>query len=71
MSRKQLECRVVIFRRPDRKIDLGMYDPITSRYEALGTHGPTQGAIDAAVRGLVQRIDREGHLITFCDRAAG
>lgn len=66
---KQLECRIVILHRPDRRIDMGMYDPVSSRYEALGTHGPDQRAIDSAVRGLKERIEREGHRVSFCERA--
>lgn len=67
-TRKQLECRVVITARPDRRIDLGMYDPISLRYEPLGTHGPDQREIDRVVAGLKERIEREGHKLTFCHR---
>lgn len=67
MAIRQLECRVVITHRRDHKLELGMYCPATCRYEPLGTHGPGQFAKDAAVRGLVERIQREGHLLTFSE----
>ena len=42
-SQNQLECRIVKPLLPqDKRIKLGMFDPVTMRYEALGTHGPSQ-----------------------------
>ena len=66
--RKQLECRVVVTHLPDKRIALGMYCPVTGRYEPLGTHGPAPDVVDSAVRGLKERIEREGHKVTFCER---
>ncbi len=68
-EKKQLECRIVITRnrRPDRKTEVGMYDPISGRYEPLGAHGPAQAEVDKMVRGLAERITKEGHLLTFSD----
>lgn len=68
-QRRQLECRVVIRRLPDRRVALGMYDPLNMRYEALGTHGPGESSIDEAVRGLKEAIERAGHRLTFSDCA--
>ncbi len=67
---EQMECRVVITYRPDRRIDLGMYCPRSLRYEPLGTHGPSVAEVDRAVRGLADSIERAGHLLTFCERSA-
>lgn len=65
---KQLECRIVILYRTDRRIDLGMFDPLNMRYEPLGTHGPDRKEIDNAVCGLRDRIIREGMRVSFCER---
>lgn len=65
---KQLECRICIIHLPDKRITLGMYDPLNNRYEPLGTHGPSQKEIDKAVYGLKTSIERAGHLLTFCER---
>lgn len=67
MASKQLECRVVIRRYPDGRVDLGMYDPLNGRYVPLGTHGPNKVVVDRAVQGLVDKITREGHKVTFSD----
>lgn len=69
MRTKQLECRVVVLYRPDGKVDMGMYDPLNSRYEPLGTHGPDKRRIAEAIRGLKERIEREGHRVSFCERS--
>lgn len=61
---KQLECRVVITNRGG-VFDLGMYDPVSGRHEPLGTHRQTDR--DKVIRGLTQRIEREGHRLTFSE----
>lgn len=63
----QLECRIVVTHghRADLKTELGMYCPVTRRYEPLGAHGPTVRDIDEAIRGLRERIERERHLLTW------
>lgn len=65
---KQLECRIILTFRRDRRVDLGMYDPLNHRYEALGTHGPSVKEVDKAVEGLKTSIIRAGHRLTFCER---
>lgn len=65
---KQLECRIVIGYRSDKRIELGMYDPLNDRYEALGTHGPGQREIDRIVNDLKRSITQAGHRLTFCER---
>lgn len=66
---KQLECRIVLTHghRADLKTELGMYDPLNEKYVPLGAHGPKVSDIDSAVRGLKEKIEREGHLLTFSD----
>lgn len=64
---RQLECRIVIRSRVDRKIDLGMFDPLSMRYEPLGAHGPAQRDIDKAVGDLKASMERAGHRVTFCE----
>lgn len=67
---KQLECRIVITHgRRDRKVDVGMYDPLNDRYEPLGAHGPAQAEVDRMVEDLKTSIERAGHLLTFCERS--
>lgn len=61
---KQLECRVVITNL-DCIFEMGMYDPISGRYEALGTHSYKDK--DNVVRGLKERIEREGHRVSFSE----
>jgi len=69
-EQEQLECRVVITRgRADRKVEVGMYDPKSGRYEALGAHGPDQREVDRVVRDLAKAIQRAGHRLTFCERS--
>lgn len=65
----QLECRITIVHRMDKRIELGMFDPLTCRHEPLGIHGPDQREIDRAVEGLKASIERAGHLLTFCERS--
>lgn len=66
---KQLECRIVITFLRDKRIKLGMFDPLSGRYEPLGTHGPSIREVDKAVLGLKQSIERAGHLLTWCERS--
>lgn len=70
MSRKQqLECRIVLTFRKDKRVNVGMYDPLNHRYEPLGTHGPSTREVDKVVRDLKASIERAGHLLTFCERS--
>lgn len=64
MSSKQIPCRVVVTYR-GAVFDLGMFDPVSGRYEPLGTH-PCRDA-DKVIGGLRDRIAREGHLISFSE----
>lgn len=66
---EQMECRIVITYRQDKKINLGMYDPRSLRYEPLGTHGPSQKDIDRAVLDLKKSILDAGHRLSFCERS--
>ena len=69
MATAQLECRIVITRGlPGGRTELGMYDPVSGRYERLGTHGPAD--VDRAVRDLAASIRRAGHRLTWCERTA-
>lgn len=70
MSKKPLECRIVITRLSDGRISLGMYDPLTGRHEPLGDHGPGHRDIDRAVRDLAASVQRAGHRLTWCERSA-
>ena len=67
MADDQLECRVVIRRYPNKRITLGMFDPVSGRYAPLGAHGPAMRDVDKAVYGLKERIEQERHLLTFSD----
>ncbi len=60
----QLECRVVI-RHGERATKVGMFDPISMRYEPLGEYRGRE--LDKMIRGLAQRIEREGHKLTFSE----
>ena len=60
----QLECRIVITHN-GTTFSLGMYDPVSGRHEPLGKH-PTKD-IERVVRGLRERMEREGHLVTFSE----
>lgn len=64
---RQLECRIVLTHghRGDLKTEVGMYDPLNERYEPLGAHSPRE--VDSMVYGLKEKIEREGHLLTFSD----
>ena len=66
---RQLECRIVLTFRRDRRVDVGMYSPSDGRYEALGTHGPATAVVDKVVHDLKRSIVRAGHLLTFCERS--
>lgn len=48
-----------------RTFDLGMYDPVGMRYEALGRH-PSE-KIEKIVRDLRVRMEKERHLVTFSE----
>lgn len=61
---RQLECRIVITH-GDRTFALGMFDPVSMRYEALGTH-PTRD-IKRIVGDLRARMERERHLVTYSE----
>ena len=62
---KQMECRVVITHLSPTLFELGMMDPVSMRYEALGKH-PTKD-IEKVVGGLRTRMERERHLVTFSE----
>ena len=64
MSTKQLECRIVITHR-GRIFDLAMFDPLSMRYEPLGTH--PERDIDRIVCDLRIRMEREGHRVSFSE----
>lgn len=65
----QMECRVVLTTNRDGKtFGLGMYDPISGRYEALGTHPNCDK--DKIVRDISISIQRAGHRLTYCERSA-
>ena len=67
---EQLECRVVVTNHGDgRTFDLGMYDPLTGRYEFLGTH-PVRDR-ERRVRDLQRTIEGAGHRLSLCERSAG
>ena len=69
MADKKLECRIVVTRgRPGRRTAVGMYDPLSGRYEPLGEHAPAD--IDRVVRDLARSIERAGHRLTWCERSA-
>jgi hypothetical protein len=62
---KQMECRVVITNHDNGTFSMGMFDPRSGRHEPLGTHRTADK--DRVVRGLVQRIEAEGHLLSFSE----
>lgn len=64
MVRKQMECRIVITNWCG-VFDLGMYDPVTMRYEPLGRH-PKRDR-ERIVRDLKHRMEQERHLVTFSE----
>lgn len=63
-KRQQLECRVIVTYRGS-VFDLGMYCPVTHRYEKLGSHKISQQ--DEVIGGLRDKIEREGHRATFSE----
>ena len=67
MNRRPLECRIIVTygNRVDRKVEVGMYCPVTRRYEPLGAHGPDQDTVDRVIRDLRVRIERERHDVTW------
>lgn len=67
---KKLECRIVLRYHNDGRVVMGMYDPLNSKYEPLGTHGPSQREVDKAVAGLRTSIERAGHRLTFSEASA-
>lgn len=66
----QLECRIVVTygRPPDQRVEVGMYDPLSGRYEPLGRHGPDRREVERVVGDLKTSIERAGHRLTFCER---
>ena len=69
-KKRQLECRIIITHQTGclSTFALGMYDPISGRYEPLGKH-PTN-TIDKVVRDLKHRMEVEGHSVTFSEVTA-
>lgn len=70
---EKLECRIVIrHHRADGRTSVGMYDPLSGRYEPLGAHGGRgttgQREVDRVVRDLKVSIERAGHAVTFSER---
>lgn len=74
----QLECRIVVIHHKEcmlrilgeehrRYVELGMFDPVSGRYEFLGRHMPDK--IDEVVYNLKNSIERAGHRLTFCERS--
>lgn len=63
----QLECRIIVTHghRADLKTEVGMYCPVTRRYEHLGAHGPARREIDKVIADLRDRIEQERHLVTW------
>lgn len=64
---KQLECRIVITHY-NNTFMLGMYDPISFRYEDLGTHAT--GKIEEVVGKLKASMEKVGHRVTFSEMRA-
>jgi hypothetical protein len=68
---EQLECRIVVIH--DRlacTFELGMFDPMTTRYAPLGKHPmyPVRER-EKIIDGLKRRIEAEGHYLTWCVRS--
>lgn len=61
---KRLECRIVLTWW-GRQFDMGMYDPISGKYEPLGRH-PTDKA-PKIIGDLRARIEQERHVVTFSE----
>lgn len=70
----KLECRIVIRHLENGRSKLGMYDPVSGRYEPLGTHGgrsdSAKRALDRVVLDLKISIEKAGHWVTFSERTA-
>ncbi len=67
---EQLECRVVVTNhRNGRTFAMGMHDPRSGRYEALGTHLVRDK--ERVVRALARSIEGAGHRLTWCERSEG
>lgn len=68
---KQLECRIVVTHldHAPGRVRLGMFDPLSGRYEPLGEHGPGERDVDRAIRDLAASITRAGHRLTWCERS--
>ena len=64
MMGKKFEVRVIVTNR-GCTFDLGMYHPQGNRYEPLGTHRTEDK--ERVVRGLRERIEREGHVVSFSE----
>ena len=60
----QLECRIVLTYW-SREFEMGMFDPVSMRYESLGKHPMSKA--DKIVRDLKVRIEREKHRVTFSE----
>ena len=61
---KRMECRIIITHW-GRTFELGMFDPVGMKYEALGRHDT--GKIDRVVSDLRVRMERERHVVTFSE----
>ena len=65
MKTKQLECRIVITHVPVMSFELGMWDPLNTKYAPLGKH-PTKD-IEKIVGDLKVRMEKERHIVTFSE----
>lgn len=66
---KQLECRIIITHASEgRTFALGMFDPLSMRYEPLGNHPVSD--IERIVGDLKVRMERERHRVTFSELTA-
>lgn len=63
-SNLQLECRIVLTYW-GRTFEMGMFDPISMRYEPLGRHSTDRA--DKIVGDLRTRMEREGHRVTYSE----
>jgi hypothetical protein len=61
-----MECRIVLTSEGS-KTEMGMFDPVSGRYVPLGKHSPA--VLDKVVRDLKTRMEKEGHLVSFCTRS--
>lgn len=60
-----MECRIVLTK-TGASTEVGMYDPGTGRYAPIGSFKGRE--LDQAVIGLKQRMEKEGHTVTFASR---